>query len=98
MPAAHRCSRTLANNSAGDCGNCDVCLLPPSTWDATVAAQKTLSCVARTGQRFGPGHVIDVLLGKDTDKVQTAWAPAAEYVRHRRRTIPMRNGVRSSAN
>jgi ATP-dependent DNA helicase RecQ len=54
----------------GDCGNCDVCLHPPSTWDATVAAQKVMSCIARTGQRFGPGHVIDVLLGKDTDKVR----------------------------
>jgi ATP-dependent DNA helicase RecQ len=53
-----------------DCGNCDVCLQPPMTWDATVAAQKLLSCVVRTGQRFGPGHVIDVLLGKNTDKVR----------------------------
>ena len=53
-----------------DCGNCDVCLRPPATWDATVAAQKLLSCVVRTGQRFGPGHVIDVLLGKNSDKVE----------------------------
>jgi ATP-dependent DNA helicase RecQ len=51
------------------CGNCDNCLDPPQTWDATVAAQKALSCVFRTGQRFGAGHVIDVLLGKSTDKV-----------------------------
>ena len=52
-----------------DCGNCDVCLRPPATWDATIAAQKLLSCVVRTGQRFGPGHVVDVLLGKQSDKV-----------------------------
>jgi ATP-dependent DNA helicase RecQ len=52
-----------------DCGNCDICLNPPRTWDATVAAQKLLSCVYRTGQRFGSVHLIDVLLGKQTDKV-----------------------------
>ncbi|WP_374355501.1 DNA helicase RecQ [Chitinimonas sp.] len=52
------------------CGNCDNCLTPPKTWDATEAAQKALSCVFRTGQRFGAGHVIDVLLGKSTDKVK----------------------------
>ncbi len=53
---------------AEDCGNCDVCLNPPKTWDATIAAQKLLSCVYRTGQRFGAAHVIDVLRGKETDK------------------------------
>jgi ATP-dependent DNA helicase RecQ len=47
----------------GDCGNCDICLDPPHTWDGTEAAQKLLSCVYRTGQRFGAGHVIDVLRG-----------------------------------
>jgi len=52
-----------------DCGNCDNCLRPVETWDGTVAAQKVLSCIARTGQRFGASHVADVLLGKDTDKV-----------------------------
>ena len=51
------------------CGNCDVCLEPPETWDATVPAQKLISCVLRTQQRFGGAHVIDVLLGKKTDKV-----------------------------
>ena len=54
----------------GPCGNCDNCLHPVETWDGTVAAQKALSCIYRTGQRFGAGHVIDVLLGKDTEKVQ----------------------------
>ena len=52
-----------------DCGNCDVCLAPPEVFDGTEAAQKILSTVYRTGQRFGAVHVIDVLMGKDTDKV-----------------------------
>ena len=52
------------------CGNCDVCLAPPKTWDGTVPAQKLMSCIVRTGQRFGAGHVIDVLRGKDTAKVR----------------------------
>ncbi|MBK1689974.1 DNA helicase RecQ [Rubrivivax gelatinosus] len=55
------------------CGNCDNCLAPPATWDATEAARKALSCVYRFrqqgGQRFGAGHLIDVLRGKQTDKV-----------------------------
>ena len=50
------------------CGNCDNCLEPPQTWEGTLAAQKALSCVYRTGQRFGAAHLIDVLLGKVTDK------------------------------
>jgi len=48
---------------AEDCGNCDVCLNPPERFDATEEAQKALSCVYRVGQRFGMGHVIDVLRG-----------------------------------
>ncbi len=52
------------------CGNCDICQSPPRTWDGTVAAQKLLSCVVRTGQRFGAGHVIDVLRGKETAKIE----------------------------
>ena len=55
---------------AEPCGNCDVCLTPPETFDGTEAAQKLLSCVYRTGQRFGAGHVIDVLRGRSTDKTQ----------------------------
>ncbi len=50
------------------CGNCDNCINPPKTWDGTVAAQKALSCVFRTGQRFGAVHLIDVLLGKKTER------------------------------
>ena len=55
---------------AGACGNCDNCLDPPQTWDATEAARKALSCVYRTGQRFGAAHMIDVLRGADTAKVR----------------------------
>ena len=52
------------------CGNCDNCLSPPKTWDATEAAQKALSCAYRTGQRFGVNYLIDVLLGKDAERIQ----------------------------
>ncbi len=52
------------------CGNCDNCLEPVETWDATEAARKALSCVYRTGQRFGVQYVIDVLLGKMNERIQ----------------------------
>ena len=55
--------------AAGPCGNCDTCLEPPQTWDATEAARKALSCIFRTGQRFGSRHLIDVLRGQTTDRV-----------------------------
>jgi len=51
------------------CGNCDTCLSPVQTWDATVAAQMALSCIVRTGQRFGVNHLIDVLRGHATTRV-----------------------------
>jgi ATP-dependent DNA helicase RecQ len=51
------------------CGNCDNCLEPPRTWDATEAARKALSCIYRTEQRFGAVHLIDVLLGRATERV-----------------------------
>lgn len=53
-----------------DCGNCDTCLEPVKTWDGTVAAQQALSCVYRTGQRFGVGYLIDVLLGKADERIR----------------------------
>lgn len=53
-----------------DCGNCDACQLPPEVFDGAEPARKLMSAVYRTGQRFGAGHVIDVLLGKDTEKVR----------------------------
>jgi len=54
----------------GPCGNCDNCLNPPQTWDATDAARKALSCAYRTGQRFGVTYLIDVLLGKASERIQ----------------------------
>jgi ATP-dependent DNA helicase RecQ len=51
------------------CGNCDNCLTPPHTWDGSVAAQKALSCIYRTGQRFGVNYVIDVLMGKQDERI-----------------------------
>ena len=53
----------------GPCGNCDTCLNPPELWDGTEAARKFMSAALRTGQRFGAGHLIDILRGKSTDKV-----------------------------
>ncbi|MCP5413455.1 MAG: DNA helicase RecQ [Chromatiaceae bacterium] len=56
---------------AKDCGNCDVCTDPPARFDATVDAQKALSCVYRVEQRFGIKHVIDVLRGADTERIRS---------------------------
>ncbi|HPC84262.1 MAG TPA: DNA helicase RecQ [Thermoanaerobaculaceae bacterium] len=53
-----------------DCGNCDVCLDPPRRYDATVDAQKLLSCVYRVGQRFGARHVVDVLRGAESARIR----------------------------
>ena len=61
--------RYFADDAPNQCGNCDNCQMPPETWDATEAAQKVLSCVYRTGQRFGLVHVMDVLQGKENEKV-----------------------------
>jgi ATP-dependent DNA helicase RecQ len=55
----------------GPCGHCDNCIAPPKTWDATVPAQKALSAVYRSGQRFGSGHVIDILRGEETERVRS---------------------------
>ena len=52
------------------CGNCDNCLEPVENWEATEVAQKALSCIYRTGQRFGVHHLVDVLLGKTTQRVK----------------------------
>ncbi len=73
---ACRRQRLLAyfDQSIQPCGNCDTCLEPPQAWDGTVAAQKILSAVYRLwrerGQRFGAGHLIDILRGKLTDRIQ----------------------------
>ena len=69
------CRRQVLLTYFGDeqtqpCGNCDTCLNPVETYDGTVEAQKVMSAVYRTGQRFGAGHVIDVLTGADTKKIR----------------------------
>ncbi|WP_339669507.1 DNA helicase RecQ [Dasania marina] len=68
------CRRKVLLNYFNDealerCGNCDNCQIPPETWDASVAAQKVLSTIYRTGQRFGVGHILDVLQGKENEKI-----------------------------
>jgi ATP-dependent DNA helicase RecQ len=55
--------------ASAPCGNCDTCLSPPQVWDGTVPAQKFLSGAIRTGQRFGAGHIIDLLTGRRTDRI-----------------------------
>ena len=70
---ACRRQRLLAyfgEHSAAACGNCDNCLDPPSTWDATEVAQKALSCVYRTGQRFGVKYLIQVLRGSEDERLE----------------------------
>jgi ATP-dependent DNA helicase RecQ len=69
-----RCRRQVLLAAFGEdyprpCGNCDNCLDPPRTWDATVAAQKAMSCVYRTGQRFGVTHLVDVLRGSHNERI-----------------------------
>ncbi|HEX4298364.1 MAG TPA: DNA helicase RecQ [Devosia sp.] len=54
---------------AGHCGNCDTCQSPVDSWDATDAVVKAMAAIYRTGQRFGAAHIVDVLLGKQTEKV-----------------------------
>lgn len=78
LAEAHDCRRVRLLRYFGEesspCGNCDNCLVAPATWDATEAARKALSCIYRFhqqgGQRFGAVHLMDVLRGKPTDKVQ----------------------------
>ena len=70
-----RCRRQALLAYFGDhleqpCGNCDICLEPPKTWDGTVAAQKALSCVYHTGQRFGVSYLVDVLLGRQHERIR----------------------------
>jgi ATP-dependent DNA helicase RecQ len=70
-----RCRRQVLLAGFGEtyptaCGNCDNCLQPAEAWDATQAARKALSCVYRTGQRFGVNHLIDVLRGGDGERIR----------------------------
>ena len=71
---ATKCRRQLLLGAFGEdypqpCGHCDNCIEPPKTWNATVPAKKALSCVYRSGQRFGSGHVIDILRGIDSERM-----------------------------
>ncbi len=93
-----RCRRQVLLEYFGDaglpCGNCDTCLEPVESFDGTLAAQKALSCVYRTGQRFGAGHLIDVLTGSDSERVRnlghdklTTFAIGREYGKDEWRSI-----------
>jgi len=69
------CRRQALLNYFGDhlekpCGNCDTCLSPVETWDASIVAQKALSCVYKTEQRFGVNYLIEVLLGKENERIK----------------------------
>ena len=73
---AQTCRRQVLLNYFGEysnkaCGNCDVCLDPPKSYDATQDAQKILSCVYRTGQHYGMGYVVEVLRGAQTARVKS---------------------------
>lgn len=67
------CRRRVLLSYFGDasepCGNCDTCSAPPKLFDGTVAVQKALSCIYRTGERFGQGYIVDVLLGTDNERI-----------------------------
>jgi ATP-dependent DNA helicase RecQ len=70
-----RCRRVVLLSYFGEthhvaCGNCDICLEPPQTWDAMEAAQKVLSAALRTGQNFGAGYLIDILLGRKDERIE----------------------------
>ncbi|MCG7506871.1 DNA helicase RecQ [Mesorhizobium retamae] len=68
-----RCRRQVLLSYFGDhcepCGNCDTCTEPPKLFDGAIAAQKALSCIYRTGERFGQAYVVDVLLGAENDRI-----------------------------
>ncbi len=74
LAEALRCRRVTLLGYFGEeaepCGNCDLCDAPPETFDATEAVRKALSAILRTGERFGAGHLIDVLRGQSTDKIK----------------------------
>jgi len=58
-----------SDNASGGCGNCDTCLNPPETYDGKIFAQKALSCVYRTGQRYGAAYIADVLVGSTDERI-----------------------------
>ena len=75
LAEAMKCRRQTLLAYFGDnlpepCGNCDLCAAPPEVFDGTDAVRKALSAMLRTGERFGAGHLIDILLGNETDKIR----------------------------
>jgi ATP-dependent DNA helicase RecQ len=81
-------------DDCGACGNCDACLDPPETFDGSIAAQKLLSCIYRTGERFGQAHVVSVLLGEPDERIErlghdklTTFAIGKEHDRNAWRSI-----------
>ncbi len=89
---AGQCRRQILLNyfddQAAPCGNCDTCINPPQTIDGTIAAQKVMSCIYRTGQIFGTKHIIDVILGVPTPQTEkhnhaslSTWSIGTEYDR-----------------
>jgi ATP-dependent DNA helicase RecQ len=74
LAEARRCRRRVLLRYFGDetdgCGNCDLCDTPPELFDGTTAVRMALSAILRTEERFGAGHLIDILLGNETDKIQ----------------------------
>lgn len=75
-------------DESGACGNCDTCISPPETIDGTLASQKIISCVYRTGQVFGAKHIVDVLTGVETPMTEkhnhttiSTWAIGKEHDR-----------------
>ena len=90
-----RRTRLLAyfSERTGACANCDTCLSPPEVWDGTVPAQKLLSTIVRLDrerdQRFGAGQVIDILLGRKTDRV-------AQYGHHELKTFGIGTELREA--
>ena len=73
-----------------DCGGCDNCVQPREQYDATEIAQKVLSAVRRTGERFGAAHVIDVLRGGRAERIRAAGPRPTVGLRHRRQPLPRR--------
>ncbi|MDJ0995298.1 MAG: DNA helicase RecQ [Dinoroseobacter sp.] len=74
LAEALRCRREVLlgyfGEESGPCGSCDLCAQPPETFDGTEAVRKALSAALRTGESFGAGHLIDILLGNETEKVR----------------------------